>query len=91
MYARDSEMKKLKNLYNFEHHEQSMQYFCVSLAITSQFIKHIYDFIAMIYIVEKLLPSTFRENGIFNFFSVSSWYDTWHSYRPESSMFGLTI
>ncbi len=31
------------------------------------------------------LPKTVRENGKVNRFSMSSWYDIWHSYSPESS------
>ena len=30
------------------------------------------------------LPNTTKLNGIFNLSSLSSWYETWHSYSPES-------
>ena len=39
----------------------------------------------------NILPRTSRLNGIFSFVSVSSWYETWHSYRPESLRLGFTI
>ena len=45
----------------------------------------------MYLIALNILPRTCRLNGSFSFVSVSSWYETWHSYWPESLRLGFTI
>ena len=35
------------------------------------------------------LPNTISLYGILNFSSLSSWYETWHSYSPESFNWGF--
>ena len=96
-YVRKLYLEKLCNLIRQTVLVRFMTCFLLQMVIHSHGERHvlvhfILAFFTRISSCQKrlaYLPKTVSDIGIVSFLSTSSWYETWHSYSPESATCGL--